>query len=350
MPTVKANPSQFLLTGVNGTLVNRGSAVQLFLRPGTVWVLVPAVRREAVFEFTQETRDGVPLRFKGIVVYRITDPVAAAGMFDFTGGPESGIGQINAMLGHVCLGELRDAVSHMSMTECIEQRKRTLSAVVQRTVSGDIGGTPGSVGWGIEVEVAQVAQVFIVDQELRTKLEAEARNEIKLRSDQSDIRTAEQARLAQMASAGRVAEQQLATDQEDLRRREALFTAELAAQERRATAETPVRLATLAQEAEVLREELAVQELRNGRREREVEHDLVLPRAEQELRRQILPLEQAPHIVEAAASIFRGANLSLYGDQAQLAGQLAPLLEILARAVRQAVPGDAQVAGPTTLG
>jgi hypothetical protein len=52
-------------------------------------------------------------------------------------------------------------------------------------------------------------------------------------------------------------------------------------------------------------------------------------------RRQILPLEQQPRIVEAAAQLFQGSNLSLYGDQAELVGQLAPLFEILGRAVRE---------------
>ena len=65
MPVVRAGPNQYLLVGRRGKLENRGSAVQAILRPGTIWVLVPATKQEATFEFTQETRDGIPLRFKG---------------------------------------------------------------------------------------------------------------------------------------------------------------------------------------------------------------------------------------------------------------------------------------------
>jgi hypothetical protein len=340
MPNVKAGPNEFLLVGRGGTLENRGSAVQTFLWPGTIWVLVPSTKQEATFEFTQETRDGIPLRFKGIVIYRITDPIAAARTFDFTPGPEHGIGQINTLLTHVCLGELRDAVSHMSMTECIEQRKSGLSEVVRAAAESTIRDGDAELGWGISVEVAQLAQVFIVDAELRARLEAEVRNEIKLKSDRSDIRAGQEAQLAEMAAADRVAEQQLAADREALRRREALFASELAATEARVTAETPVRLLALAREAEVLREELEVQALRNGHREGQVEHELAQRRAEQALRREILPLEQAPQLAEAASGIFQGANLSLYGDGAQLVAQVAPLLELLARSVRGAAPGD----------
>ena len=84
------DPNQYLLVGRHGTLENRGSAVQVFLRPGTIHLLVPGTKQEAAFEFTQETRDGIPLRFKGTVLYRITDPVAAAKQFDFrTATPKS---------------------------------------------------------------------------------------------------------------------------------------------------------------------------------------------------------------------------------------------------------------------
>ena len=38
MPNVKAGPNEYLLTGRNGQLVNRGAAVQAFLIPGTVYV------------------------------------------------------------------------------------------------------------------------------------------------------------------------------------------------------------------------------------------------------------------------------------------------------------------------
>ncbi len=366
MPFVRANPNEFLLTGRDGKLENRGSAVQKYLLPGTVFVLVPSTKQEAQFGFTQETKDGIPLRFKGIVLYRVTDPIAAAQHFDFTDEAD-GIDQISTLITHVVLGELRHAVSHMTMVECIEQRKTTLSGVVEAALAATLHHGDEASEWGIEIEVAQLAQVFIVDAELRQQLEAEIRNEIKLKSDQSDIQTAEEAKLTAMTSQGRLAEQQLAADQENLRRREALemaelehrrrseveklaterqalelaeqlFQAEMASEEARITAEAPIRLLRAAREAESLRAELETRELANRVRSLEVEGEQLLPRAQQALRREILPLEQAPAIVDSAAKVFRNTNLSLYGDGADLLGQLAPLFEVIGRSVRQAVP------------
>ncbi|HJW21001.1 MAG TPA: SPFH domain-containing protein [Candidatus Limnocylindrales bacterium] len=358
---VRANPNQYLLTGSGGRLQNRGSAVRAFLPPGTVWVLVPSTKQEATFEFTQETRDGIPLRFKGVVIYRITDPIATAAQFDFSSA--IGADRINALLTHVCLGELRHAVSHMTMVECIEQRKTTLSEVVAAALAASIDGEGAS--WGITIEVAQVAQVYIVDRDLRAQLEAEVRNEIKLTSDRSDIETKEATRLAEMASEGRVEEQRLAADRERLRRDEELGLAgierdrrmqaeavataqraielelersrtELAAEGQRAEAEAPVRLLKIEKDTAVLREELAMRELRGRVKALEVDEELALRRAEQDLRAAILPLEQAPEIVDAASHVLQGTNLSIYGENGALVQQLVPVLDVLARAAGRA--------------
>jgi len=352
--------------------VGRGTLNVPLGLPGTIYVLVPATKQETTFEFTQETKDGIPLRFKGIIIYRITNPVAAARFFDFS--PVHGVvqvAQINTLLTHICLGELRDAVSHMSMLECIEQRKTTLSEVAASALQTTIHTAEGqSDDWGLELEVAQVAQVFIVDVQLRQQLEAEVRNEIRLKSDQSNILTQEEVKLAQLTSDGRVQEKKLASDKDNLRRQEDLELAQLARQRRmqtenleserqalqleqekfdlqleieqeRAKSETPVRLLKIEKESQVLREELELRKLQNQIREFEVQRELLLERARQELRREILPLEQAPEMVEAASKVLQGANLSIYGENNQLLTQLAPLFELLTRAVRQATPPPA---------
>jgi SPFH domain/Band 7 family protein len=364
MAIVKAGPNEFLLVGRGGKLQNRGSAVQTFVRPGTVSVLVPSTKHEAAFEFTQETKDGIPLRFKGIIVYRITDPLAAARQFDFS--DSRGVDEITRLLTHVCLGELRHAVSHMTMTECIEQRKTTLSTVAESALAATINGRDGTDGaWGITVEVAQLAQVFIVDTELRRQLESEVRNEIKLKSDQSDLRAAEEARLTQLASDDRIAEQKLGADREALRRDEELEVARVARERRmlveklatdrqaieleqerfhaqvevdrdRIDTETPVRLHELETQSAILRQEVDVRELRNRVKGLDVEHDMLLPRSQQALRREILPLEQAPEIVRAASRVLNGTTLSIYGEDGAVVGQLAPILEVLGRAVQRA--------------
>lgn len=339
MPFVRAGPNAFLLVGRHGQLENRGSALQVWLRPGTIYVLVPGTKQEAAFEFTQETRDGIPLRFKGSFVYRITDPGAAARLFDFATG--DGLAQITTLLTHVCLGELRHAVSHMSMVECIEQRKTTLTEVVIAALESTVRDDADPArSWGVEVEVAQVAQVFIVDAQLRQQLEAEVRNEIKLKSDRSTMQADEQINLAELESEGRVDEQRLAVEQARLHR-------QLEADHDRLVAETPVRLLQIQHERSIQLEELELRRMQNQVKALEVEQELLGDRARQDLRREILPLEQAPEIVKAAPAVLHGTNLSIYGENAQLLGQLAPVFDVLTRAVQQATsPEVVRAPGP----
>jgi len=364
MPFVKAGSGEYLLVGKGGTLENKGTAVQAWLKPGSIYIRVPSTKVEAAFEFTQETTDGIPLRFKGIFVYRVTDPTTAARHFDFWQIQE-GVAQVTALLTHILLGELRDAVSHLSMAECIEGRKTTLTGVAARSLEAAVAGGGSGEAWGIVIEAAQVAQVFIVDPRLREQLEAQTRNEIRLRAEQSNILTQQETQLAQMASQTRVDERQLAKDQEDLRRAEALdmarvardrrkaaedlataqhamtlegerFGAEMAADEARMAAEGPVRLVKIEQERAALGQEIELRTLQTRVRALEVERDLLLARAQQDLRLQLLPVEQAPRIVESASHVLQGANLSVYGDDARLLGQLEPIFDLLAHHVRAA--------------
>jgi hypothetical protein len=84
MPFVKAKPNQYLVAGRNGVIKNYGTAVSTFLWPNTTFVLIPSTQQEAVFEMTQESVDGIPLRFKGMVLYRISAPEIVASRFDFS--------------------------------------------------------------------------------------------------------------------------------------------------------------------------------------------------------------------------------------------------------------------------
>ena len=367
---VRAGPNEYLLVGRKGVLENRGSAVNTYLRPGTIYVLVPSTKQEAAFEFTQETKDGVPLRFKGTFIYRITDPVAAAAMFDFTKG--DGTTQITTLLTHVCYGELRHAVSHMTMVECIEQRKTTLSGVIDAALRATVHPEGSdATEWGVRIETSQVAQVFIVDPTLRQQLEAEVRNEIKLKADQSNMQAQEQFQLAELESETRIQEQKLAADQATLRREEEMETAKVARQRRdlaehfeterqegeleqqrlhgrlaaeqdRLTAEAPVRLLRIETERGILAEELAMRTLQNQVKSLDVDQQLLLPRAQQQMQLELLPVQQAPEIVEAASKVLQGTNLTFYGEGVELLGQVAPLLEMIGRAVQQAMPGVAR--------
>ncbi|MBK8185401.1 MAG: hypothetical protein IPK63_21830 [Candidatus Competibacteraceae bacterium] len=74
---VKSNAHEYLIVGRGGAIRNRGPAASAFLPPGATHVLVPSTQQEAIFEMRQESKDGIPLRFKGSAIYWIDEPVTA---------------------------------------------------------------------------------------------------------------------------------------------------------------------------------------------------------------------------------------------------------------------------------
>jgi hypothetical protein len=255
-----------------------------------------------------------------VKVYHVGDAEAAARQFDFSAG--EGHGQIKALLSHVCLGELRAAVSGLTMDECVQQRKTTLTDTVASALRGversEGEGPQAGRGWGIELDVVQVAQVFIVDQELRRHLEAEVRNALKGRSELSEIQTREGIQVAQAASARRLQQEELEAERE--RARIDLEKLRLQKEHERAEieAETPNQLLRIQQEEAVLQRQLDKHQLELRVRELAVRLELLGERARQDLRKEILPLEQAPEIARALSRMLQGAHLSVYGQDTAL--------------------------------
>ncbi len=394
MRFVKAKPSEYLVIGESGEIKNLGIAASAYLWRRSSYVFISSTQQEATFEMTQESSDGVPLRFKGIVIYRISAPEVAAKRFDFS--TRDGREEINKLIGHVCLGELRAVVSSMRMKECIEERKTTLTNAISSELEKIVENGDKEGGWGIELDVVQVAQVFIVDDELRQQLDAGVRNEIKAKSDLSDIQLLEEVELAEASSRRKINEASLETERQRVKiarekilleqkleqerieaRRETKSKSELAeiylkeetelaqilskhkidqsdleterkrtkiaeeklilAQElkqKKIETETPIHLLGIEKASEIAKEEIALRKLENKARELEVQTEILLEKAKMVLDKEILPIKQMPAMVASASQIFQGSNLSVYGENEEIMKMIAPLADLLMRALK----------------
>jgi hypothetical protein len=374
MAFATANPNNYLVVGHQGKVVNRGTGIQVYLWPGSTFVLIPSTKQEALFEMTQETKDGIPLRFKGIVIYRIVDPVVASMSFNFNTG--KGLEEINTLINNICLGELRATVSGMTMQECIENRKTILTTTVDgalREILAD-GSSPTGTKWGLELELVQVAQVFIVDAVLRKQLEAEVRNEILSKSEQSDIVTQQAINMAQIASDRQIQEHKIAAEKDAIRQKEEIelanlqvrrraqkqnqeleieaiklasetFKLEQSAAKDKVETETPVKLLQIENQHEVFNRELEMRKVENQIREQEVMRDMLLEKARQELRKEILPVEQLPAITDSLSNIFAGSNLTFVGNENQILSSILPLMQIISDKVKDAIHVNPDASG-----
>lgn len=286
---------------------------------------------------TQETADGIPLRFKGLVIYRIVRPEATSRLFDFTS--YEGLEQIQQMLSHLCLGELRACVAGMSMKACVEERKTTLTQTLGRVLRETVELTEDG-DWGLQIEVVQVAQVYVTDPELRYQLEAEARDEIRSQSQLSALRADQKLQQARADSERVNLEQSLLLSRErarvqseeqefnlQMRRKQAEHEHQLRQEE--LERETPYQLRKVAAAAELAeeRKKLAVVEGEAG--QMEAEYELKIAKQKQDLRKEILALEQAPQIAESLAGMLNNAQLHFWGQEPTLLGPLAKVLNSL---------------------
>jgi len=80
----KSKTNEYLVAVKSGNIKNLGIAGSTYLWPGQSHILVPSTQIAAEFAMTQETKDGIGLCFKGIVVYNIVSPEVSAQHFDFS--------------------------------------------------------------------------------------------------------------------------------------------------------------------------------------------------------------------------------------------------------------------------
>jgi len=333
MPFVNANPNEYLVIGRGGKTINHGTAIGKFLWPGTTYVIIPSTQQETSFEMTQESLDGIPLRFKGIVVYSISEPEVAAKRFDFSN--TRGHEEIKSMISHVSLGELRATVSHLTMKDCIEQRKTTLTDAVRNALDKVVRGDEAEKGWGIDIDVVQVAQVFIVDNELRRQLEAEVRNQIKSTSDLSDIHMQEGIQLARVVSERRLQQENLESEKQRVTIDNETFRLQKELEKNKTESDTPIQLLKLEHRVKLLQQELEMRKLEHEVREIMAQTNTLEEKAKQDLRKEILPLEQMPKIADALSQVFNGANLSVYGESAEtIFSTYAPLVDLLINSIK----------------
>ena len=275
---------------------------------------------------TQETKDGISLRFKGIVVYHISNPELSALKFDFSS--EKGINEINRIIANVSLGELRDKVSHMSMESCVNERKTTLSQAITQELDKVVQS------WGVEVNVAQVAQVFIVEEDIRRQLESEVRNSLRTSSELFDIKTEEEIFRENAASKLRRKQDEFENEKERMRILYEQKKLELENQQKEMALQTPLKIFEAEQEMISMQKMIEVYELKEKMNALKAKANLAIEIEQNRVRKDMIQIEQLPQIAESVSQMFQGANLTFYKDSSDVMSGVKPMMDILAKAIK----------------
>jgi flotillin len=358
---VTALPCESLVIIRKRKLVNLGNGASCILFPGDSHALIPTTAVEHTWQMHQESWDGINLRFRGIVIYRIIDVERAASLFAFT--QSAGVDYISKSIGDICMGELRAIAAQMSMDQCIKERKTTITDRLQDSVVPLIEGTNEDNGWGIKIDVLQVAQVFCPDEQLLAQLQADARDKIRKTAQLSQIETDRDIEKTRIESDIEMSARSLDLDKANLekmrdyekkkseissqaqlsalestkefehRKREIENEVHLSAlesrriiEEKRIITESDLRAFELEKSLENAEKELRLKEIQARIKEVEVQSHSLEERAMMEIKRELLPLEQLPKISENFTGMFRDSKLTFIGDQNHLFNSVSQML------------------------
>lgn len=255
---VTAKPNECLILIYKSRLSNPGNGASAILWPGSSYALVPTNAQETTFSMGQESEDGIPLRFKGIVIYRIINPEKACLLFDFSedfiGGNR--VGAISSAINDLCLGELRNLVSNMSMERCLKERKTTLTngvrnAIIPIVEGNNIEGDQNRDGWGIKIDVVQIAQVFLTDEQMQKQFQSESRDKYLKKEQLSGIKTQREIDLVKMQSEKEKAEKTFQIQKEEYGLKKESQDLRIKFEQDRIAAETELNLLTAEKNMEV---------------------------------------------------------------------------------------------------
>jgi hypothetical protein len=400
---ITALPCECLVVVKNGRLYNMGNGSSALLFPWDSYSLIPTTAIEHTFQMHQESWDGINLRFRGIVIYRIINVEKASSLFSFT--HNAGTSDISRSIGDVCMGELRAIASQMTMEQCIKERKTTITQRLQDAVIPLIEGRDEESGWGIKIDVLQVAQVFCPDEQVLAQLQADARDKIRKSAQFSGIETDKEINKTRIDSQIELAARSLELDKTELQKKKdyeekkALMDYELKTtaleknrlyeekkrlmegemqlaamesarkleekkvlmeyemqlaalenrkmlEEKKLVTESELRQAELEKRLEMAEKELRVKELEAKIREIEVMSNAQEARQLADIKKEILPVEQMPVIAEHLSSMFRDSKLTFVGDQHMLFNSVGELLSILTGMMKNGQSDKLPAPGP----
>lgn len=187
---VTAKPSEYLIVFRRGRLLERacGQGARFFRLPGDEVAIIPTTFKEVRFQANQVTRDNVDIRIRGMVLYRIADPLRIYKLINFTNRPAAEL-KLAHVVSDLCRSTTKWLVANMLVEECMRRRKEDMATTLKQEVAHVVAGA-GESGWGVEIVTIDVLDVYIQDEELfesiQAKFKAEQRREAELATLEAD--------------------------------------------------------------------------------------------------------------------------------------------------------------------
>ncbi|MCP5499604.1 MAG: hypothetical protein H7A25_06845 [Leptospiraceae bacterium] len=162
---ITALPSEYLIHFKKGKLNEKssGQGASCFKWPRDTVFIIPTSMKEIVFKANQLTSDNVDIKVRGMVVYKINNPLKIYKLINFSNRPlaEEKLGH---MIADMCRSYVKELVAVLSVEDCIRKRKEGIAETLKKSLSDVVSRE--NEGWGVEIVTVNVQDIFIQDLEI----------------------------------------------------------------------------------------------------------------------------------------------------------------------------------------
>lgn len=248
---VSVRPDEYVIHyGRGGRVKHCGRGISFFCWPGETYIAVPSTLRDVNFCADQITKEKQGVRVQGFMAYRIDDFEKAYQTLDlrsrsakvllsaesnvtnneyasknrettFKLDPNDALAKTDLVLRRLAESVVRHEVSNKTVEEMISEREAVIESMKDQIA-------PTVARWGLVVETIEFTEVWIRSKSLFENLQAEYRNEMRLKAEQSTAATEQDIAESRLASEKEIARisaetqrcQRVTTSKEQLTARE----------------------------------------------------------------------------------------------------------------------------------
>ena len=182
----KGEPNTYVIRYKNGKRRQHGEGLTFwYWTHNTSIAIVPTVGQDAAFIFNESTRDYQEISIQGMLNYRLSDPLEAANLLDFTVDPASrrylskDIDKLIQRVVNTVQANIRNGVNTLSLEEALIRVKELSSTVLEQVQQDE-----GLIAAGVIVDSLHINAVKATP-EMQKALEADYRESLQQRADQA---------------------------------------------------------------------------------------------------------------------------------------------------------------------
>lgn len=178
---VKASPSDYIIVFKNGRIVKEGRGLRFFNTPSLQYVIIPACVNNITFTADQITKENQGVEVSGFTIWKVGEPSKIYMNFDFSPGKDP-LKQVNTFLKEVVESAIRHMVANMTIEEVLRKRG-TIILQLKKELEYI------SDQWGIVIETIEIKNVKVLSSKLFGNMQAKYRDDIRLESETSRLKT-----------------------------------------------------------------------------------------------------------------------------------------------------------------